>query len=86
MEELESEMEQVQEAATAESLRLRHEVSEWEENVRREKERYSALWRMNCERLVEHAHVISTKDEEISRLKAQYRTETACSCGAFPYT
>ena len=28
---------------------------------------------MNCERLVEHDHMISTKDEEINRLKARIR-------------
>jgi hypothetical protein len=28
---------------------------------------------MNCERLVEHDHMISTKDDEISRLKARIR-------------
>ena len=73
VEELELETEHLQESTSAESLRLQAEVSELEEKVKRGKEEYSALWRMNCERLVEHDQMISTKDEEINRLKARVR-------------
>ena len=61
------EIEKLQEANAVESLRLQEEVSGLEERVKREKEKYSALWRMNCERLAEHDHMISTKDEEMKR-------------------
>ena len=78
VEELELEIEQLQEANAAESLRLQEEVSGLEERVKREKEKYSALWRMNCERLAEHDHMISTKDEEITRLKSRVKEDHPC--------
>ena len=55
-------MERLQEATAAESSRLCNEVSELEE---KSKTRVRALRSMNCERLVEHNHMISTKDEEM---------------------
>ena len=67
---LEVEAGRLQEAAAAEEAKLREEVSRLEEKVERERERYSALWRMNCERLVEHDLVITGKDEEIDKLRA----------------
>ena len=67
---LESELESVQERAVEEATRLQQEVSQLEERVRGERERYSALWRMNCERLLEHDEIIATKEEENDRLRA----------------
>ena len=52
--ELETEVQRLQRVAAAESAALHGEVSRLEERVRREKEKYSALWRMNCDRLIEH--------------------------------
>ena len=71
--EMEFEMERLQEAHTAETLRLQSEVSKMEEKVKREKERCSTLWRINCERLVEHDRMISLKDEEVSKLETHIR-------------
>ena len=45
--ELETEVQRLQRVAAAESAALHGEVSRLEERVRREKEKYSALWRMN---------------------------------------
>ena len=70
IEELETEVQRLQRVAAAESAALHGEVSRLEERVRREKDKYSALWRMNCDRLIEHDSLITTKDEEIERLKA----------------
>ena len=61
---LESELESVQERAMEEATRLQLEVSRLEERVRCEREIYSALWRMNCERLLEHDEIIATKEEQ----------------------
>ena len=58
---LESELESVQERAVEEATRLQQEVSQLEERVMGEKERYSALWRMNCERLLEHDESLPLK-------------------------
>ena len=71
--ELETEVQRLQRVAAAESAALHGEVSRLEERVRREKEKYSALWRMNCDRLIEHDSLITTKDGEIERLKACIR-------------
>ena len=53
IEELETEVQRLQRVAAAESAALHGEVSRLEDRVRREKEKYSALWRMNCDRLID---------------------------------
>ena len=62
--ELETELATMQE-------RTQEEVSQLKEKVRSEKERYSALWRMNCERLIEYDESLAERDEEIASLKAR---------------
>ena len=68
---LEAELERVQGLAAEESSRLQAEVSQLSERVKREKEKYSALWRMNCDRLLEHDNSMLAKEHEIDTLKAR---------------
>ena len=50
---------------------LAAEVSQLKERVRGEREKYSALWRMNCDRLVDHDSVMLAKEKEIDKLRAR---------------
>ena len=68
---LETELERVQLRAAEEATRLQQEVSQLRGSVRSERERYSALWRMNCERLAEFDEIIATKEEENDRLRSR---------------
>ena len=45
---------------------LEEEVRVFQERVREEREKYNALWRMNCEQLVEYDEVIGVKEEVIA--------------------
>ena len=62
--ELETELATMQE-------RTQEEVSQLKEKVRSEKERCSALWWINCERLIEYDESLAERDEEIASLKAR---------------
>lgn len=54
-----------------ENTRLLEEVSHLRERLKVEREKYTTLWRMNCEQLIEHDSLISSKDEEVEHLRAR---------------
>ena len=47
------------------------EVSELNSKIREGKEKYTALWHMNCEQLSEYDEAIASKDEELQVLRAR---------------
>ena len=72
--ELESELEQMRqrsELAAEENATLSEEVSVVRGKVRQEKDKHTALWRMNCEQLAEYDEAITSKDGETEALRGR---------------
>ena len=59
------------ESAHEENAGLKIDVGQLNEKVKREKDKYKDLWRLNCEQLREYDDAIAEKEEEIERLRRQ---------------
>ena len=56
---------------TGERDKLGEELEATQQQLELKKARVKELWRMSCEQVAEHDAMITSKDEEIARLKAQ---------------
>ena len=69
--ELEEELEREKDNQERMVQQLTETVSQLEEKVKGEKEKYCMLWRLNCVQLQEHDEALASKDEEIITLRAR---------------
>ena len=80
-------MKRVQGLAAEETAQLQAEVSQLRERAKGEREKYSALWRMNCDRLVDHDSLMLVKEKEIDGLRArieELETDSGARAGHIP--
>ena len=66
-----TELEEGLRASAQQNTDLEEEVRNLSGRLREEKDKYNALWRMNCDQLCEHDEVITAKEEELLSLGAQ---------------